>query len=75
MMLKVKKIDAAVCEASEVAPKCKICTLNCTLQEIAVLNFLREHPKVTPNRHYGKRQRGYCGIKPQYPRCVVYSCR
>ncbi|MEG2013885.1 MAG: cell filamentation protein Fic, partial [Anaerovoracaceae bacterium] len=25
--------------------KCNICTLNCTLEEIAVLNFLREQPK------------------------------
>ena len=33
--------------SSEVAPKCKICTLNCTLEEIAVLNFLRELPKAT----------------------------
>lgn len=29
------------------ASKCKICTLNCTLEEIAVLNFLQERPKAT----------------------------
>ena len=33
--------------SSEVVPKCNICTLNCTLEEIAVLNFLRERPKAT----------------------------
>ena len=46
--------------SSEVAPKCKICTLNCTLEEIAVLNFLREHPKATQKEiaaHVGKSER------------------
>ena len=26
-------------------PKCKNCTLDCTLEEIAVLNYLKEHKK------------------------------
>ena len=46
--------------SSEVAPKCKICTLNCTLEEIAVLNFLREQPKATQKEiaaHIGKSER------------------
>ena len=46
--------------SSEVAPKCKICTLNCTLEEITVLNFLREHPKATQKEiaaHVGKSER------------------
>ena len=40
--------------------KCKICTLNCTLEEIAVLNFLRELPKATQKEiaaHIGKSER------------------
>ena len=44
----------------EVAPKCNICTLNCTLEEIAVLNFLREQPKATQKEiaaHIGKSER------------------
>lgn len=28
-------------------PKCKICTLNCTLEEIAVLNVIKSNPKTT----------------------------
>ena len=42
------------------APKCKFCTLNCTLEEIAVLNFLREQPKATQKEiavHIGKSER------------------
>lgn len=44
----------------EVSPKCNICTLNCTLEEIAVLNFLREQPKATQKEiaaHIGKSER------------------
>lgn len=40
--------------------KCNICTLNCTLEEIAVLNFLREQPKATQKEiavHIGKSER------------------
>lgn len=42
------------------APKCNICTLDCTLEEIAVLNFLREQPKATQKEiaaHIGKSER------------------
>ena len=42
------------------APKCKICTLNCTLEEIAVINFLKERPKATQKEialHIGKSER------------------
>ena len=40
--------------------KCNICTLNCTLEEIAVLNYLREQPKATQKEiaaHVGKSER------------------
>ena len=46
--------------SSGTVPKCKICTLNCTLEEIAVLNFLRELPKATQKEiaaHIGKSER------------------
>lgn len=46
--------------SSEAALKCNICTLNCTLEEIAVLNFLREQPKATQKEiaaHIGKSER------------------
>lgn len=46
--------------SSEATPKCNICTLNCTLEEIAVLNFLREQPKATQKEiaaHIGKSER------------------
>ena len=41
-------------------PKCNICTLDCTLEEIAVLNYLRERPKATQKEiaaHIGKSER------------------
>lgn len=41
-------------------PKSNICTLNCTLEEIAVLNLLREQPKATQKEiaaHIGKSER------------------
>lgn len=44
----------------ETNSKCKICTLNCTLEEIAVLNFLQERPKATQKEiaaHIGKSER------------------
>lgn len=46
--------------SNDVAPKCNICTLNCTLEEIAVLNFLRDRPKATQKEiaaHIGKSER------------------
>ena len=42
------------------AQKCNIYTLDCTLEEIAVLNFLREQPKATQKEiaaHIGKSER------------------
>lgn len=44
----------------ETISKCKICTLKCTLEEIAVLNFLQERPKATQKEiaaHIGKSER------------------
>lgn len=44
----------------EAVSKCKFCTLNCTLEEIVVLNFLREQPKATQKEiaaHIGKSER------------------
>lgn len=44
----------------KVSLKCNICTLNCTLEEMAVLNFLREQPKATQKEiaaHIGKSER------------------
>ena len=41
-------------------PKCNICTLDCTLEEIAVLSYLRERPKATQKEiaaHIGKSER------------------
>ena len=41
-------------------PKCKNCTLDCTLEEIAVLNYLKEKPNATQKeiaQHRGKSER------------------
>ena len=41
-------------------PKCKNCTLDCTLEEIAVLNYLKEQPNATQKeiaQHIGKSER------------------
>lgn len=46
--------------SSETVSKCKICTLNCTLEEMAVLDFLRKHPEATQKEiatHIGKSER------------------
>lgn len=46
--------------SSAATSKCNICTLNCTLEEISVLNFLREQPKATQKEiaaHIGKSER------------------
>ena len=46
--------------SNDAVSKCNICTLNCTLEEIAVLNFLREQPKATQKEiaaHIGKSER------------------
>lgn len=62
-MLVSEQTSAAIQSASlikENDSKCNICTLNCTLEEIAVLNFLREQPKATQKEiavHIGKSER------------------
>ena len=41
-------------------PKCNICTLNCTLEELALLNFIKEKPNATQKEiavHIGKSER------------------
>ena len=41
-------------------PRCKNCTLDCTLEEIAVLNYLKEKPNATQKeiaQHIGKSER------------------
>ena len=41
-------------------PKCKNCTLDCTVEEIAVLNYLKEKPNATQKeiaQHIGKSER------------------
>ena len=41
-------------------PKCKYCTLDCTFEEIAVLNYLKEKPNATQKeiaQHIGKSER------------------
>mgnify|MGYP003064551663 FL=1 len=46
--------------AAENAPKCNICTLNCTLEELALLNFIKEKPNATQKEiaaHIGKSER------------------
>ena len=45
---------------NEMSSKCNICTLDCTLEEMAVVNFLREQPKATQKEiamHIGKSER------------------
>ena len=37
--------------AAENASKCNICTLNCTLEELALLNFIKESPKCNAKRN------------------------
>ena len=37
----------SVQSATSADSKCKICTLNCTLDELAVLNYLHENPRAT----------------------------
>ena len=41
-------------------PKCKNCTLDCTLEEMAVLKYLKEKPNATQKeiaQHIGKSER------------------
>lgn len=39
--------DGAVLSASSAFPKCKSCTLNCTLGELAVLRLIADNPRIT----------------------------
>ena len=46
--------------AKEQIPKGKICTLNCTLEELALLNFIKEKPNATQKEiavYIGKSER------------------
>ena len=46
--------------AKEQIPKGKICTLNCTLEEMAVLQYLQQNPTATQKiiaEHIGKSER------------------
>ena len=46
--------------ATEHTQKCNICTLNCTLEELALLNFIKEKPNATQKEiaaHIGKSER------------------
>lgn len=46
--------------SNDTTSKCNICTLNCILEKIAVLNFLREQLKATQKEiavHIGKSER------------------
>jgi len=46
--------------ATENTPKCNIGTLNCTLEELALLNFIKEKPNATQKEiaaHIGKSER------------------
>lgn len=55
-----KQGDQSASTANKSNLKCNICTLNCTLEEIAVLNFLQEQPKATQKEiaaHIGKSER------------------
>ena len=45
---------------TENIPKCNICTLSCTLEELALLNFIKEKPNATQKEiaaHIGKSER------------------
>ena len=39
--------DGTVLSASSAFPKCKSCTLNCTLGELAVLRLIADNPRIT----------------------------
>ena len=39
--------DGAVLSASSAFPKCKSCTLNCALGELAVLRLIADNPRIT----------------------------
>ena len=51
--------------ATENTPKCNICTLNCTLEELALLNFIKEKPNAT--------QKQLCIMKKLMTIPLIYS--
>lgn len=53
-------VAAASQSANEAAPKCNNSTLSCTLEELALLNFIKEKPNATQKEmaaHIGKSER------------------
>ena len=53
-------VSAESQSAAENVPKCNICTLNSTLEELALLNFIKEKPNATQKEiavHIGKSER------------------
>jgi len=53
-------ISAQTQSATVHAPKCNYCTLDCTLEELALLNFIKERPNATQKEiavHIGKSER------------------
>ena len=62
--LKIDEIEKEAIQSAKQTdmdiPKCKNCTLDCTLEEIAVLNYLKEKPNATQKeiaQHIGKSER------------------
>ncbi|MDR1500691.1 MAG: Fic family protein, partial [Tannerellaceae bacterium] len=62
-MLIGRKLDIKTQSASsqeEKDPKCEICTLDCTLEETSVLQYIKENPRATQKEiavHIGKSER------------------
>ena len=53
-------VSAESQSATDNDPKCNICTLNCTLEELALLNFIKEKPNATQKEiavYIGKSER------------------
>lgn len=42
-----KKVIQSVKDKEQNISKCNICTLKCTLEEMAILQFVKDHPKAT----------------------------
>ena len=70
--------DGTVLSASSAFPKCKSCTLNCTLGELAVLRLIADNPRITQKglaavigisertvktRTVELQQRDYCNVR------------
>ena len=55
-----RSVSDKIQSAKEEIPKGKICTLNCTLEEMAVLQYLQQYPTATQKviaNHIGKSER------------------